>query len=59
MARSNLRTARLAKAFDLSLERLMRMQNSYDIAKARAKEGEIILKRYVPRPKDGAWPSLL
>jgi antitoxin HigA-1 len=49
---------RLEKAFDVSMETLMRMQNSYDIAKARAKEGEITVKRYIPKLKDAAQPSL-
>jgi len=29
----------------------MRMQNSYDIAQARRREGEITVKRYVPKPE--------
>jgi addiction module HigA family antidote len=32
---------RVEKAFGLSLDTLMRMQNSYDIAQARKREGEI------------------
>jgi addiction module HigA family antidote len=32
---------RLEKAFGMSMETLMRMQNSYDIAQARKREGEI------------------
>ena len=32
---------RFEKAFGLSMDTLMRMQNSYDIAQARQREGEI------------------
>lgn len=32
---------RIEKAFGLSMETLMRMQNSYDIAQARKREGDI------------------
>ncbi len=39
---------RIDKAFGVSMETLMRMQNSYDIAQARKKEAEIALARYVP-----------
>ena len=45
---------RLEKAFGLSMDTLMRMQNSYDIAVARKREGEINVARYVavaPEPK--------
>ena len=34
---------RIEKAFGVSMETLMRMQNSYDIAQARKREGEIIV----------------
>jgi addiction module HigA family antidote len=40
---------RVEKAFGLKMDTLMRMQISYDIAEARAREGEIKLKRYVAR----------
>lgn len=39
---------RLEKAFGVSMDTLMRMQNSYDIAQARRQEGEIKVDRYVP-----------
>lgn len=39
---------RLEKAFGVSMDTLMRMQNSYDIAQARRREGEIKVERYVP-----------
>ncbi len=37
---------RIEKAFGVSMDTLMRMQNSYDIAKARLREHEIIVVRY-------------
>jgi addiction module HigA family antidote len=39
---------RIEKAFGLSMETMMRMQNSFDIAQARGREGEIVVARYVP-----------
>ncbi len=38
---------RIEKAFGVSMDTLMRMQNSHDIAKARSREGEINVARYV------------
>jgi hypothetical protein len=35
------------------------MQNSYDIAQARRREGEIKVDRYVPKAKDSIEPKLL
>jgi addiction module HigA family antidote len=37
---------RLEKAFGVSMDTLMRMQTSYDIARARQREGEIAVARY-------------
>jgi addiction module HigA family antidote len=37
---------RLEKAFGISMDTLMRMQNSYDIAQTRKREGEIEVKRF-------------
>lgn len=37
---------RIEKAFGVSMETLMRMQNSYDIAQTRKREGEIDVARY-------------
>lgn len=37
---------RLEKAFGISMDTLMRMQNSYDIARARERAGEIKVERY-------------
>ena len=41
---------RIEKAFGVSMETLLRMQNSYDIAQARRREGQIDVRRYVPPP---------
>src|SRR3954449_12620330 len=38
---------RIEKAFGVSMETLMRMQNSFDIAAARHRAGEIEVKRFV------------
>ena len=40
---------RFEKAFGLSMETLMRMQNSYDIAQTRLREKEIQVQRFKPR----------
>ena len=40
---------RIEKAFGVSMDTLMRMQNSYDIAQARKREGEIDVARFVPQ----------
>jgi addiction module HigA family antidote len=40
---------RIEKAFGVSMETLMRMQNSFDIARAHKREGEITVARYVPK----------
>lgn len=39
---------RIEKAFGVPMDTLMRMQNSFDIAQARRREGEIVVPRYVP-----------
>jgi antitoxin HigA-1 len=38
---------RLEKAFDLDMETLMRMQNAYDVARARKHAAKIRVKRYI------------
>lgn len=43
---------RIEKAFGVSMETLMRMQNSFDIAQAHRRESEIVVERYVPKAKD-------
>ena len=40
---------RLEKAFGVSMDTLMRMQNSYDIAQARKREGEIKVTPFAGR----------
>ena len=40
---------RIEKAFGVSMETLMRMQNNFDIAQARSREGEIRVKRFVSK----------
>ena len=45
---------RLEKAFGVSMDTLMRMQNSYDIAQARKREGEIKVARFAARVLDEA-----
>ena len=41
---------RFEKAFGVDRETLMRMQNSWDIARTRSREKEIRVERYQPRP---------
>jgi antitoxin HigA-1 len=45
---------RLEKAFGVSMDTLMRMQGSYDIAQMRKREGEITVKRFEARVRDAA-----
>ncbi len=40
---------RLEKAFGLSMETLMRMQNSYDVAQARLRKDQIDVAPFVPK----------
>ena len=40
---------RVEKDFGVSMDTLMRMQNSYDIARARSHESEIIIERFTPK----------
>ena len=44
---------RIQKAFGASMETLMRMQNSFDIAQAHRREGEIDVTPYVPLVEQG------
>ena len=41
---------RFEKAFGVDMDTLMRMQNSYDIARTRGREKAIRVERYKPRP---------
>jgi len=43
---------RIEKAFGVSKDTLMRMQNSYDIAQARSREGEIKVAPFKGKPLD-------
>lgn len=43
---------RLEKAFGVSMETLMRMQNSYDIAQARKREKDIKVQPFTGRSDD-------
>lgn len=47
---------RVEKAFGVSMDTLMRMQNSYDIAQARKRVGEINVEPYQPAPAIPAAP---
>ena len=49
---------RVEKAFGVAMDTLMRMQNSYDIAEARRREGEIAVARYVPNAPAEPQPKL-
>ena len=40
---------RLEKAFGVSMDTLMRMQNSFDIAEARKRQDEIVVAPYVAK----------
>ena len=42
---------RVEKAFGVKMDTLMRMQASYDIAEARAREGKIKVNPYVSKPR--------
>jgi addiction module HigA family antidote len=41
---------RFEKAFGVDMDTLMRMQNSYDIARTRSRQKKIRVERYKPRP---------
>src|SRR5712675_2000644 len=43
---------RVEKAFGVSMDTLMRMQNSYDIAQARRRAGQIKVARFVRKVGD-------
>lgn len=50
---------RLEKAFGADMEALMRMQNAYDIACARAYQHEIKVRHYAPQTDTHAQPRLI
>ena len=41
---------RFEKAFGVDMDTLMRMQNSFDIARTRHREKKILVERYEPQP---------
>ncbi|MFL5258742.1 MAG: HigA family addiction module antitoxin [Hyphomicrobiales bacterium] len=49
---------RIEKAFGVSMDTLMRMQNSYDIAQARKREKKIKVARYKGKPRDSQEAAL-
>lgn len=49
---------RIEKAFGVSMDTLMRMQNSYDIAQTRKREGQIKVAPYKGKPID-PQPAML
>lgn len=50
---------RIEKAFGMSMDTLMRMQCSFDIAQARKRAGEINVVRFVPKAKQDPQPKLI
>jgi plasmid maintenance system antidote protein VapI len=48
---------RIEKAFGVSMDTLMRMQNSYDIAQTRDRAGEIKVAPFKGKPIDRNRPS--
>ena len=50
---------RIEKAFGVSMDTLMRMQNSYDIAQARKREGEIKVMPFKGLSDDGGASATL
>lgn len=49
---------RVQKAFGVSMDTLMRMQNSFDIAHAHRREGEIDVQPYAATAKTDPQPKL-
>ncbi len=47
---------RIEKAFGVSMDTLMRMQNSYDIARARQRESDINVAPFTGKPRDSQHP---
>jgi len=47
---------RIEKAFGLKMDTLLRMQTAYEIAEARDREGDIKVKRYVPKERAARAP---
>ncbi len=49
---------RIEKAFGVSMDTLMRMQNSYDIAQARKREKDIKVSRFQAPATSGTHPKM-
>ncbi len=49
---------RIEKAFAISMAQLMHMQCDYDIAQAKAREGEITVARFMPVRQPAPQPGL-
>ena len=47
---SGLMALRIEKAFGVKMDTLMRMQSTYDIARTRKREGELMVAPYRPSP---------
>ena len=53
---SGMMALRIEKAFGVKMDTLMRMQSSYDIARTRAREGELDVEPYHPvAPTGSTW----
>ena len=50
---------RIEKAFGVSMDTLMRMQNSHDIVQVRKREGEIKVMAFQAKPADSQRPARL
>jgi len=48
---------RIEKAFGPKMDTLLRMQAAYEISRARDREGEIKIKRYVPKRSQPRHPA--
>ena len=49
---SGMMALRIEKAFGVKMDTLMRLQSSYDIARTRAREGELDVEPYRPAKRD-------
>ena len=49
---------RIEKAFGISMDTLMRMQNSFDIAQTRKREGEIKVARFKSKADGASRPAI-
>ncbi len=50
---------RIEKAFGFSMEKLVQLQTSYDVAQARARQGDIRVARYIPKSPPPVQPVML